>query len=68
MNLIGTIGMTPKEVLLEILRLENAHQSFQEVDVLDSRPDLHAAAILFYGSWNRALSIVGIQDHDQRRE
>jgi len=55
------IGMTPKEVILEILRLEHDQLSFQEADVLGTRPDLHAAAVLFYGSWNHVLTIVGLQ-------
>jgi len=35
------IGVTPKEVILEILRLEHEQQSFQEEDVISTRPDLH---------------------------
>jgi len=60
-DLIGTIPKTPQEVILEILRLENNRQSLQETDILDTQPDLHAATILFYGSWNRALAIVGLK-------
>ena len=58
------IGMTPKEVILEILRLEHDRQSFQEADILDIRPDLHAAAVLFYGSWDCVLTIVGLKKHE----
>jgi len=60
-NQFDLIGMTPKEVILEILRLEHDQQSFQEADVLDTRPELHAASVLFYGSWDRALTIVGLK-------
>ena len=60
------IGMTPKEVILEILRLEHDQQSFQETDVLGSRPDLHAASVLFYGSWDHSLTIVGLKKHDDK--
>ena len=61
------VGMTPKEVILEILRLESDRQPFQEADVLDTRPDLHAAAVLFYGSWSHAITIVGLQKWDKQR-
>jgi hypothetical protein len=50
----------PRGVILEILRLEHDRQSFQEADVLAFRPDLHAVAVLFYGSWSRALTIAGL--------
>jgi hypothetical protein len=62
------IGMTPKEVILEILRLEHDQQSFHEADVLGTRPDLHSAAVLFYGSWDRALTIVGLQEQEKKHE
>ena len=58
------IGMTPKEVILEILRLEHERPPFQEVDVLDTRPELHAAAVLFYGSWDHVLTIVGLKKYE----
>ena len=61
LDLVGAIPKTPQEIILEILRLENNRQSLQEADVLDVQPDLHAAAILFYGSWNRVLAIVGLK-------
>ena len=61
-----TIPKTPKEVILEILRLENEQQSLQESNILDVRPDLHAAAVLFYGSWGRVLTIVGFKNHGDK--
>jgi hypothetical protein len=61
-NLIGKILKTPKEVILEILRLETNYQSLRESDI---PPDLHTAAVLFYGSWNRALAIVGLKCCDR---
>ena len=66
-DLIGMIPQTPQEVILEVLRLENDRQSLQEPDVLGVQPDLHAAAILFYGSWNRVLTIVGLK-RDKRHD
>ena len=59
------IGMTPKEVILDILRLEHERQSFQEEDVLSICPNLHAAAVLFYGSWDHVLTIVGLNKQDK---
>jgi hypothetical protein len=67
-NQFDLIGMTPKEVILAILRLEYDQRSFQEADVLDTRHDLHAAAVLFYGSWNRALTVAGLKAYDQQHE
>jgi len=61
-----TIPKTPKEVILEILRLENEQQSLRETDILDVRPNLHAAAVLFYGSWDRVLTIVGFKQHGDK--
>ena len=66
LELIGTVPKTPKDVILEILRLENEQQSLRETDILDVRHDLHAAAVLFYGSWDRVLSIVGFKKHDDK--
>ena len=67
-ELIGAPLKTPKEVILEILRLESEGQSFGEADVLYGRPELHAAAVLFYGSWNQALVIVGLMNADEYPE
>jgi len=61
LNLVDTIQKTPQEVILEILKLENNRLSLQEADVLEIQPDLHAAAVLFYGSWNCVLTIVGLK-------
>ena len=61
-----TIPKTPKEVILEILRLENEQQSLRETDILNVRPALHAAAVLFYGSWDRVLTIVGFKQHGDK--
>ena len=66
LNWTEMIPKTPKEVLMEILRFENEQQSLQGAAVLDSRPDLHSAAVLFYGSWERALTIVGFKKHDDK--
>ena len=64
LELTGSIPKMPKEVILEILRLESDQKSLQEADVLDVQPDLHAAALLFYGSWDCALTIVGLKEYD----
>lgn len=61
LDLVNTIPKTPQEVILEILKLENNQQSLREADVIGIQPDLHAAAVLFYGSWNCVLTIVGLK-------
>ena len=65
LNLIGKILKTPKEVILEILRLETNNQSLREPDV---QPELHTAAVMFYGSWNQALAIVGLKRYDDNHD
>ena len=65
LNLIGKVLKTPKEVILDILRMETNNQSFLEPDV---QPELYTAAVLFYGSWNQALAIVGIKKYDETLE
>jgi len=60
-DIMGTILKTPKDVILEVLRLESGRQSLQEADILAIQPELHSAAVLFYGSWDRVLAVVGLK-------
>lgn len=63
-NLTGKRLMPPKEIVLEILRLESCGASLREYVVAATCHELHEAALLFYGSWNRALAIVGLNIRD----
>ena len=64
-NLIGKVLKTPKEVILGILRMETNNQSLMESDV---QPELYTAAVMFYGSWNQALAIVGLKKYHENTE
>lgn len=68
LNLVSAVTKTPKEVLLEILKLERSRQSFQDADVVSNQPDLHAAAVLFYGSWSHAITITGLKECNKKHE
>jgi hypothetical protein len=64
LELNDTISKTPKEVILEILILESNELPLQEADVRANQPDLHTVAILYYGSWNHALTIAGLKNYE----
>ncbi len=63
-NLVGQRLKPPKEVVLEILRLETAEESLQETSVRMDHAELHAAVVMYYGSWDCVLAIVGAKEHD----
>jgi len=62
-KLFETFLKTPREIILDILRLETGGKSFCEANIKADYPDLYASAVLYYGSWHRVLSIIGIESY-----
>lgn len=67
-DLIGKRLKTPREIVVEILRLEGRGESMYGLDVAERHDELYVAAVMFYGSWNRTLAIVGIKPHGKIRD
>ena len=63
-DLIGRRLMPPKEIVLEILRMEGRGESLWKFNVVANHRELYDATLMFYGSWDRILVIVGIKQHE----
>ena len=50
----------PEEIVLELLKLENAAVSMREKSIIAKYPDLHQSVIFHFGSWKCGLSVAGI--------
>lgn len=50
------------DVVLELLRLENAAFSMREKDALEKIPELHRSVVFLFGSWTDGLSVAGITE------
>lgn len=50
----------PGELVLDILKLENAAFSMREEDALEEYPELHRSVVFLFGSWTCGLSVAGI--------
>jgi len=54
--------MSASEILLKILKIENAQGCLREKAIRTEHPFLHKCAVMIFGSWNQALVISGIRE------
>jgi len=58
--------MTPSEIMLGILKIENSHGCLDEEAVLNEHPLLHKSAMIIFGSWHQTLVLSGIKVYDSK--